>query len=176
LKLPAEPAGNALAVAVQKKQVANMPGSPLYDISVIEEILPHRSPFLFVDRVIKLKVQEEIVAEKDLSPDDYCFAGHFPGNPIMPGVLISEALAQTSGLLLGLTWKEKSQSMNQARPSPLLLAGVNIKFSNPAKPGDTLRMEAHLRKEYGGLFFFEVTAYVESSQIAKGTLSLAEEK
>jgi beta-hydroxyacyl-ACP dehydratase FabZ len=153
-----------------------MSGSPLYDISVIEEILPHRSPFLFVDRVIKLKVQEEIVAEKDLSPDDYFFAGHFPGNPIMPGVLISEALAQTSGLLLGLTWKEKSQSMNQERPGLFFLASVNMKFSTSAKPGETLRLEANLKKRYGKLFLFEVAAYVEDSQIAKGTLSLAEEQ
>ena len=92
---------------------------PAYDQSLIntlgmkfqpiKEILPHRSPFLFVDRVIKLKVPEEIVAEKDLSPDDHFFAGHFPGRAIMPGVLVSEALAQTSGLLLGLTLKEEGQ-------------------------------------------------------------------
>ncbi|TET85952.1 MAG: UDP-3-O-[3-hydroxymyristoyl] N-acetylglucosamine deacetylase, partial [Desulfobacteraceae bacterium] len=82
-----------------------MPEHPLYDISVIEEILPHRSPFLFVDRVIKLEVGKKIITKKDLSPDNSFFAGHFPGRPIMPGVLVSEALAQTSGLLLGLTWK-----------------------------------------------------------------------
>ena len=153
-----------------------MADNPLYDISVIEEILPHRSPFLFVDRVIKLEVGKKIITEKDLSPDNSFFAGHFPGRPIMPGVLVSEALAQTSGLLLGLTWKETEQSVNQERPIIFFLANVNIKFSTPAKPGETLRLEACLRKKYGRLFFFEVAAYVLNRRIAKGTLALAEEK
>lgn len=152
-----------------------MSDSPLYDISVIEDILPHRNPFLFVDRVMELKVPERIVAEKDLSPDDDVFAGHFPGKPIMPGVLVSEALAQTSGLLLGLTRKEKGRSIHEERPGLFLLASVNIKFSTPAKPGEILRLEADLKKRYGKLFLFEVAAYVENKQIARGSLSLAEE-
>jgi len=151
-----------------------MPEHPLYDISVIEEILPHRSPFLFVDRVIKLEVGKKIITEKDLSPDNSFFAGHFPGRPIMPGVLVSEALAQTSGLLLGLTWKENRQSMNQERPNFFFLANVDMKFSTPAKPGETLRLKASLKKKYGRLFFFEVAAYVSGREIAKGTLTLAE--
>lgn len=149
--------------------------SPLYDISVVEQIVPHRTPFLFVDRVTELEVEHKIVAEKTLSPDDHFFAGHFPGNPIMPGVLVSEALAQTSGLLLGLTWKEQGRSLNKERSKLLLLANVSMKFSSLAKPGDTLRLEASLKKKYGRLFLFEVAAYVESSQIATGTLTLAEE-
>ena len=154
--------------------MVNMPDDPLYDISVIEELLPHRSPFLFVDRVIKLEVGKKIIAEKDLSPDSFLFAGHFPGRPIMPGVLVSEALAQTSGLLLGLTWKETGQSTNQERPKTFFLANITMKFSAPAKPGETLRLKASLKKEYGRLFFFEVAAYALERQIAKGTLTLAE--
>ena len=161
-------------MVLQAKQV-NMSDAPLYDISVIQKILPHRHPFLFVDRVMKLKVPESIVAEKDLSPDDDVFAGHFPGKPIMPGVLVSEALAQTSGLLLGLARKEKGQSIHEEPPGLFLLASVNIKFSTPAKPGETLRLEADLKKRYGKLFLFEVAAYVENKQIARGSLSLAEE-
>ena len=152
-----------------------MPNYSLYDISVIKEILPHRSPFLFVDRIVKLEVGEKIIAEKDLSIDESFFTGHFPGNPIMPGVLISEALAQTSGLLLGLTWKDRGKSLDQKKVN-LILATINMKFSHPAKPGDTLRLEASLKKEYGKLFLFEAAAYVVSKQIAKGTLALAEEK
>jgi 3-hydroxymyristoyl/3-hydroxydecanoyl-(acyl carrier protein) dehydratase len=150
-----------------------MPESSLYDISVIEEVLPHRSPFLFVDRVIELKAPDEIVAEKDLSSDEHFFAGHFPGNPIMPGVLVSEALAQTSELLLGLTWKEKGQLMNQEKPSLLLLAGVSLEFSAPAKPDDTLRLEANLKKRYGTMLLFDVAAYVGNSQVAQETLTMA---
>lgn len=151
-----------------------MTNHPLYDISVIEEILPHRSPFLFVDRVMNLEVGDTIVAEKDLSFDESFFAGHFPGRPIMPGVLVSEALAQTSGLLLGLTWKEEGTTLNQEKRD-LFLSSVNIKFSVPAKPGETLSLKASFKKQYGKLFFFEVSAYVLSNQIAKGTLILAEE-
>ena len=153
-----------------------MPDHPTYDTSVIQDILPHRSPFLFVDRVIELEVGESVVAEKDLSLDDSFFAGHFPAKPIMPGVLVSEALAQTSGLLLGLTWKEKTKSGNQKNPNLFFLANLNMKFLVPAKPGETLRLEASLKKKYGGLFFFEVAAYVLGNQIASGTLTLAEEK
>ena len=152
-----------------------MPNYPLYDISVIKEMLPHRSPFLFVDRIVKLEAGEKIIAEKDLSIDESFFTGHFPGNPIMPGVLISEALAQTSGLLLGLTWKDRGKSLDQEKVH-LVLATINMKFSHPARPGDTLRLEASLKKEYGKLFLFEAVAYVVSKQIAKGTLTLAEEK
>ena len=154
----------------------NVAGSPLYDISVVEQILPHRPPFLFVDRVTELEVEHRIIAEKTLSPTDHFFAGHFPENPIMPGVLVSEALAQTSGLLLGLTWRKQDRYLNKERSKLLLLANVNMKFSSPAKPGDILRLEAQLKKEYGGLFLFEAAAYVESRQIAKGTITLAEQK
>jgi len=149
--------------------------SPLYDISAIKEILPHRSPFLFVDRVTRFTASEEIVAERYLSPNDYFFGGHFPGKPIMPGVLVSEALAQTSGLLLGLTWKEEGQSADQERPGFFLLASINMKFFIPAEPGETLRLEANLKKRYGKLFLFEVAAYVENRQVARGTISLAKE-
>jgi len=151
-----------------------MPAHPLYDTPIIKEVLPHRSPFLFVDRVTKLEVGKKIIAEKDLSPDSFFFAGHFPARPIMPGVLVSEALAQTSGLLMGLTWKESRQSMNQERPKFFFLANVSMKFSTPAKPGETLRLEASMKKKYGRLFFFEVAAYALRREIAKGTLTLAE--
>ena len=150
-----------------------MPNYPLYDISVIKEILPHRSPFLFVDRIVKLEVGEKIIAEKGLSVDEVFFTGHFPGNPIMPGVLISEALAQTSGLLLGLTWKDRGKSLDQEKVN-LILATINMKFSSLAKPGDTLRLESSLKKKYGKLFLFEAAAYVSSKQIARGSLALAE--
>ena len=147
--------------------------SQLYDISIIKEILPHRSPFLFVDRVTKLKIGEKIIAEKSFSQDDWFFAGHFPGRPILPGVIVSEALAQTSGLLLGLTWKDEGQSANYKKRN-LFLANVSMKFTTVAKPGEVLRLESILKKKYGRLFFFNVAAYVENNQIAKGTLTLAE--
>jgi len=146
----------------------------LFDIDKITSILPHRNPFLFVDRIIKIIKDHRIVAEKDLSYDDYFFAGHFPGNPIMPGVLVTEALAQTSGLLLGLTLKKTSQTVDYKMRN-FFLANINIKFFNPAKPEETLRLEAKLKKKYGKFFLFEVAADVVERRIAKGTLTLAME-
>ena len=144
---------------------------PPYDVSVIKSILPHREPFLFVDRVVKISYGEQIVAEKHLSPDDFFFAGHFPGRPIVPGVIVSEALAQTSGLLLGLT-----SSVGGREKTDLFLANLNIKFVAPAKPGDTLRLAATLKRAYGRMFLFDVTAHVSERRIAGGTLVLTAEK
>ncbi len=152
-----------------------MAAQPPYDLAVIQDILPHRTPFLFVERVIALKVADNIVAEKDLVPDDYFFAGHFPGNPIVPGVIVAEALAQTSGLLLGFTWQEIGRIFNK-KNTDLFLANVSMKFFNPARPKETLRLESSFKKDYGGLFLFEVAAYVAGNPIAKGTLILARER
>ena len=146
----------------------------LFDVEKITSILPHRNPFLFVDRIIKIIKDQRIVAEKDLSYDDYFFAGHFPGNPIMPGVLVSEALAQTSGLLLGLTLGKEGRSPDYNMRN-FSLANVNIKFINPAKPEETLRLEARLKKSYGKFFLFDVAANVLNKKIAKGSLTLAME-
>ena len=152
-----------------------MSNNYIYDISVIEEILPHRSPFLFVDRVINFKVGDKILAEKDLLHDESFFTGHFPGQPIMPGVLVSEALAQTSGLLIGLTREKEGMSMGEKKMN-LFLANIDIKFFTPAKPGDTLRLEATIKKQYGSLFLFKVDAFAGTNPVAKGTLTLSEKK
>ncbi len=152
-----------------------MPQIPLYDISAIKEILPQRTPFLFVDRVIELKAGETILAEKDLLSEDIFFSGHFPDRPLMPGVLVSEALAQTSGLLLGLSALETKQPEENKKPN-FFLASVNMKYLTPAKPGDTLKLNASLIKGFAGLFMFDVSAYADETRIAKGTLTLAEEK
>jgi len=152
-----------------------MANKPIYDSSFIRKLLPHQSPFLFVDRIMEIKAGEKIVAEKDLLPDDTFFAGHFPGRPLMPGVLVTEALAQTSGLLLGLSAMEKDHHAGEGRQG-YFLASVNMKYLTPAKPGQTLRLEAGLVKGYTGLFLFDVAAFVEDIQIAKGKLALAEEK
>lgn len=144
-----------------------------YGISLIKALLPHREPFLLVDRVTELELGQRIVAEKTLATSDPCFEGHFPGNPIMPGVLVSKALAQTSGLLLALTWENEERSGGPGISRLLFLANVNMKFSSTAKPGDTLRLESSLKKQYGKLYYFETAAHAGFNQIAKGTLALA---
>lgn len=143
---------------------------PPYGVSVITSILPHRDPFLFVDRVTKIRHGDSIEAEKHLSPDDFYFSGHFPGRPIVPGVIVSEALAQTSGLLLGL-----SPPAPGRKTSDLFLTNLNIKFVAPAIPGETLRLRATLKKAYGNMFLFDVSAHVAKRRIAGGTLVLSAE-
>jgi len=151
-----------------------MPQSPLYTRDVIQKILPHRHPFLFVDRVLAFEAGVSISAARDLKDDDVFFAGHFPDRPIMPGVLVSEALAQTSGLLIGLT--RKAECPTAPEDLNLYLASVNIKFLTPAGPGESLRLVSRLSKEYGGLYLFNVAAFTGDAAIARGTLTLAEEK
>jgi len=145
------------------------------DVSAIKEILPHRDPFLFIDRVVEFRSNEMITAEKDLLPDMVFFAGHFPGEPIMPGVLITEALAQACGLLLGLTWKDTPELKGNIGPM-LFLINVNMKYKSPAVPNETLSLTAALKKKFGGLFMFDVSAHVKDRLIAKGSISLGAQK
>jgi 3-hydroxymyristoyl/3-hydroxydecanoyl-(acyl carrier protein) dehydratase len=140
-------------------------------LSVIQQILPHRPPFLFVDNIIEFKAGTSIVTERVVSSQEVFFQGHFPGNPVMPGVLISEALAQTSGLLIGLTLKEK-ESAEEDSLAGFVLTTLDMKFLLPVTPGSTLRMSSILTKKFGNLYRFTVVGTVSDRTIAKGSLSL----
>jgi len=111
-------------------------GPTILNIKEIREILPHRYPFLFVDRVIDLDLENNsITAIKSLSMNEEFFQGHFPETPIMPGVLILEALAQTGGILIYKKgFKEKTA---------VLLSVNRAKFRRPALPGDVIHLHAH---------------------------------
>jgi 3-hydroxyacyl-[acyl-carrier-protein] dehydratase len=135
-------------------------------------ILPHRPPFLFVDKVVKLICDKMIVTERELLPDEPHFAGHFPGKPIMPGVLITDGLAQTSGLLWGLSKKMKTDD-NQNVPEIFFLAAANMKYTHPAQPGDVLRMTATKESSFGAFHSYAVEASAGRHLVAKGTLTLA---
>lgn len=141
-----------------------MKTQPPFELEDLLSLLPHRPPFLFVDRVTELVPGKSIVAERLLRPDEPQFAGHFPGRAIMPGVLVTEALAQTSGLLLGLS--EKTDNM-------YFLAGDNMKYKHPAAPGDRLELRAVADGSFAGLFRFTVEAAVGRNLIASGSLTLA---
>lgn len=149
-----------------------MTETALFEREELLELLPHRPPFLFVDRVISIRPHQQIVAERELRPDEPHFAGHFPGRPIMPGVLVAEALAQTSGLLMGLSEKVTG-SEKPAQPRMFFLAATNLKFTHPAAPGDRLQLKAVADKGFGGLFRFNVEASVGRHVIASGSLTLA---
>jgi 3-hydroxymyristoyl/3-hydroxydecanoyl-(acyl carrier protein) dehydratase len=143
-----------------------------FGIDDILSILPHRPPFLFVDGVIKLIPEKEILAERQIKEDEPFFTGHFPNKPIMPGVLVIDALAQTSGLLWGLSKKVAKVSLPK-NPKIFFLAAANIKFLNPSFPKDKLMLFSKNLTSFGNLFSYSVEAYVEKRTIAKGTLSLA---
>ena len=145
---------------------------PAFELEALLAILPHRPPFLFVDRVTELEPGKRIVAERVLRPEEPQFAGHFPGRAIMPGVLVTEALAQTSGLLLGLSEKVTGAAPPE-RPKMFFLAGNNMKFKHPAVPGDRLELRALADGSFAGLFRFSVEASAGRNLIASGSLTLA---
>lgn len=144
---------------------------PPYELADLRAILPHGEPFLFVDRVTGLAPGQWIVAERTLRAEEPHFAGHFPGRPIMPGVLIGEALAQASGLLIGLTARLSPTAPTV--PMAFFLANVNLKFTRPAKPGETLELKAVAERQFGGLHYFTVEATIGGQPIARGALTLA---
>jgi 3-hydroxyacyl-[acyl-carrier-protein] dehydratase len=147
-----------------------MPLESQFEKDEILALLPHRPPFLFVDRVLKVDPFKRIVAERTLRSDEPHFAGHFPGRPIMPGVLITDALAQTSGLLIGLSAK---LSGAKAPGGIFFLGAANVKFPATALPGDVLTLTAYADGSMGRLSRFTVEACVGRKTVAKGTLSLA---
>ena len=161
-----------------------------YCLDDIQAILPHRPPFLFVDRVTMLVPDKEIEAERTIRDDEPFFTGHFPQKHIMPGVLVTDALAQTSGLLWGLSKKvaggastsSKEGAVLAKEPPPVgdveapqifFLASANMKFVNPSFPGETLTLHAWFERSFGALFSYTVDAHVKRKLIAKGNLTLA---
>ena len=146
-------------------------GNVNIDQEQIKTILPHRDPFLFVDRVLSLDVDHRILAALDISVDAPHFKGHFPQNPIMPGVLITEALAQTSGLLHALSCKARGEAVGTEL---FYLARADMKWTNPCRPGTTLMLESKLQRTMGGLLSFRVNAYTKRDDVASGTLTIAQ--
>lgn len=143
-----------------------------YGLDDILSILPHRPPFLFVDKVTKLVPDKEIVAERAIRDDEPFFKGHFPQKHIMPGVLVMDALAQTSGLLWGLS-KKATGAVLAKEPRIFFLASSTIKFVNPSFPGETLTLLAWFERSFGQLFSYSVEAIVKRKVVAKGSLTLA---
>ena len=126
------------------------------DILEIQEYLPHRYPFLLVDRVIACEPGVNLVAIKNVSFNEPFFQGHFPHQPIMPGVLITEALAQTTALLAALSDTSLGKGMTY------YLAGIdNARFKRPVVPGDQLRLEATYIKHRRNIWTFDCQASVD---------------
>jgi 3-hydroxyacyl-[acyl-carrier-protein] dehydratase len=140
------------------------------DAEQIAAILPHRYPFLLVDRVIELVPEQSIVAIKNVTINEPFFEGHFPGHPVMPGVLIVEALAQASGLLIGL-----SGTMTDKDDRIFYLAKVdNARFLRPVVPGDQLHLEVQLKRRLRSMGIFTARARVDGADAATCELMCAE--
>lgn len=138
------------------------------DIKEILSALPHRYPFLLVDRVLELDPEREYIkAIKNVSINEPYFQGHFPGNPILPGVLILEAMAQTGAIYLKVLFPEYRDKL-------FVLAGLeNVRFKSPVYPGDTLIIEAEKFKRKGHIIKTGVKAWVGEKLVAQAEIIAA---
>ncbi len=132
----------------------------------IEAILPHRPPFLLIDEVVELEPGERVVARKTVQPDEWYLAGHFPGRPVMPGVLIVEAMAQAGAVAV------LSQEENRGRMA--LFAGIDdVRFKRIVEPGDELELECRIDRARESIGRGKATARVDGQLAARGTLTFA---
>lgn len=142
----------------------------MMDITEIKNYLPHRYPFLLVDRVVEVIAGESITAYKNLSSNEAYFEGHFPGNPVFPGVLLVEAMAQTAGIL-GFYTQEKTV----ADGTTYYFAGVdNMRFKRVCVPGDRVMLRAAVVSARRGIWKFDVGAEVDGELAAAGTILCAD--
>ena len=138
----------------------------MLDKKQIEEIIPQRDPFLMIDEVESYVPGESAVAYKNVDEKEWYFKGHFPGNPIMPGVLIAESLAQTGAVAI--------LSMEENKGKNALFGGIDkMKFKKMVVPGDRLKLEVKIIKRKGPIGVGEAIATVEGKIAAKGELTFA---
>jgi 3-hydroxyacyl-[acyl-carrier-protein] dehydratase len=141
------------------------------DINSIMQILPHRFPFILIDRIIELDpvpktdswVGRKVVAIKNVTINEPFFAGHFPHKPIMPGVLVVEALAQAAAIC-GYRSENKG-------PVDVMIASIdNARFRRPVVPGDQLRLTSQIVKDRGSIFYFHCEAHVDGQLVAEADM------
>ena len=138
----------------------------MIDIREIMNILPHAYPFLLVDRIVEMELGKRIVGIKNVTYNEPFFPGHFPGRPIMPGVLIVEAMAQTAGLL---AFKSMPEEENQKKPV-FFLGMDNVRFRKPVIPGDQLRLELEVTRQRQSIWGFKGKAWVDGKLVAEADL------
>jgi beta-hydroxyacyl-ACP dehydratase FabZ len=134
----------------------------------IQRILPHRFPFLLVDRILSLELGKRIVGLKNVTINEPFFQGHFPGRPIMPGVLIVEAMAQVGGILALLSTPE-----NQGKSSVLLMGMDKVRFRKPVLPGDQLVMEVESMRPGQRFWKMQAKALVNDAVVCEGEMMAA---
>ena len=142
----------------------------MMEIDEIREHLPHRYPFLLVDRVVELNLGESIVAYKNLSINEPFFDGHFPEKPVFPGVLLVEAMAQAAGIL-GF----KTMNKTPADGSIYYFVGAdNLRFKRPCVPGDQVMLRATIVSQRRGIWKFDVSSDVDGELAAAATILCAD--
>ena len=142
------------------------------DVNRIQELLPHRYPFLLVDRVLELEPNQRILAIKNVSINEPFFQGHFPWHAVMPGVLVLEALAQAGGLLTQLS--VPPDVANREEKLFYLVKIDNARFSSMVVPGDRLELEVRLKRMIRNMAMYECAARVDGKQVASADILCAE--
>ena len=145
----------------------------MIEIKEIMNILPHAYPFLLVDRMIEIEPGKRAVGIKNVTYNEPFFPGHFPGRPIMPGVLIVEAMAQTAGILVFNSLPQEQYK------TPVYFLGIdNVRFRKPVVPGDQLHLEVEITKHRQSVWGFKGKAFVDGKLVAEADLlaMLGEEK
>ena len=142
--------------------------TPKFDVPMtireIYECLPHREPFIFVDRVLSYTPYDAIVATKNISSSEPVLQGHFPGNPIFPGVLMVEGIAQAAGVLAHL-------SLPGGSSQTLLTEVTSARFRRPVVPGDVLRYDVKIKKHRKTFWWFEGEVFVGDECVAQAGIS-----
>jgi beta-hydroxyacyl-ACP dehydratase FabZ len=140
------------------------PSSTLLDVKAIQELLPHRYPFLLLDRITALDLKKSVQGVKNVTLNEWFFQGHFPGHPILPGVLIIEGLAQCGGVLIMKSYPETNGKLTY------FMAIDNARFRRPVVPGDVLRYEVEILKVKGPVTRLKGMAYVGAELAAEAEL------
>lgn len=137
----------------------------LLDITQIQAILPHRYPFLLVDRILEYEPKKRVVGIKNVTLNEPFFAGHFPGAPVMPGVLIVEAMAQTAGVMMLASIPDRESKL-------VFFTGIdNARFRRPVVPGDQLRLELTVLRLRPRYIRLRGEAYVDDQLVAEAEIS-----
>jgi 3-hydroxyacyl-[acyl-carrier-protein] dehydratase len=144
----------------------------MMNVEEIKEYLPQRYPFLLVDRVLEIELGKRILAYKNVTVNEEYFQGHFPGKPIMPGVLIIEALAQAAGVL-GFKSQEKKPKDGYLY---YFVGADDVRLKRPVVPGDQLMLEAVIITSKRGIYKFECRASVDSQLVGTAIIMCAERK
>ncbi|MCW8838246.1 MAG: 3-hydroxyacyl-ACP dehydratase FabZ [Thiovulaceae bacterium] len=138
------------------------------DVTQIQKIIPHRYPFLLVDRITEVNINDNLVGYKNVSISEPIFQGHFPGHPIYPGVMILEGMAQAGGIL---SFQSMEMTEEEAAKKVVYFMSIdNAKFRSPVKPGDRLEYRISIIKQKGSIWMLRGEAYVDDKLVSEADL------